>query len=270
MRIARIIAALVAVAAVALTACGKDSSTASSDAAAASGDSNKGQFVARYEAAEGDLRPIQQMLQNAKLLETVAEDSNGLLKLPSDISVVGKSCGVPNAFWTPDDQTITMCYEYADMLQRAFAKDKDQAQSVDKEVIGAMTAVYYHELGHAVISTYQLPVTGREEDAVDQLSVVILSSGPEEMQQMILTVADAWRRMAADDNELNADTFADEHSLNAQREYNFMCWAYGSNPDKYASMVSNGQLPEARAERCPQEFDAMQNAWSVLLSDHLK
>lgn len=37
----------------------------------------------------------------------------------------------------------------------------------------------FHELGHAFISLYDLPITGREEDAVDQFAAILLAMGDE-------------------------------------------------------------------------------------------
>ena len=41
------------------------------------------------------------------------------------------------------------------------------------------SALASHELGHALIHVLDLPTTGREEDAVDQLSTYILAYGSE-------------------------------------------------------------------------------------------
>lgn len=33
---------------------------------------------------------------------------------------------------------------------------------------------FYHEVGHALVDVLELPITGKEEDAVDQLSTYVL------------------------------------------------------------------------------------------------
>jgi hypothetical protein len=62
--------------------------------------------------------------------------------------------------------------------------------------------------------------------------------------------------------------FADEHSLGPVRLYNVLCWIYGSDPEKYGSIVADGHLPEERAVRCPAEWDRMSKAWQRLLAPH--
>ena len=34
---------------------------------------------------------------------------------------------------------------------------------------GVTVSTFFHELGHALIDAWDLPITGREEDAADQL-----------------------------------------------------------------------------------------------------
>ena len=43
------------------------------------------------------------------------------------------------------------------------------------------------------------------------------------------------------------------------------CWVYGSDPEKYGSLVSPNGLTEERAVRCPGEYAQMEKSWSRLL-----
>ncbi len=128
----------------------------------------------------------------------------------------------------------------------------------------ATTFVFFHELGHALVDAYDLPVTGREEDAVDQLSVLLLADGSEEGEQTVLDAARLLLQQAG--AELDELAFADEHSLDHQRFYNIICLLYGQNQEKFASLVKDGTLPEARAERCSDEFARADKAWDALLA----
>jgi hypothetical protein len=64
--------------------------------------------------------------------------------------------------------------------------------------------------------------------------------------------------------------FAGEHSLSEQRFYNVMCFMYGSNPQGYAELVSEGTLPESRAARCEEEYRTLNRDWERLLRRWLK
>ena len=68
--------------------------------------------------------------------------------------------------------------------------------------------------------------------------------------------------------ELNM-LWADEHSMDAQRFYNVVCWVFGHNPDKYQNMIDN-PLPQQRALRCPTEYTRLATSWLSLLKPYLK
>ncbi len=48
-----------------------------------------------------------------------------------------------------------------------------------------------------------------------------------------------------------------------------MCLIYGSNPQKYKSFTTSGELPMERARRCPEEYVKIDHAWNKLLQPHL-
>lgn len=49
-------------------------------------------------------------------------------------------------------------------------------------------------------------------------------------------------------------SFADEHGTPAQRLYNLLCVAYGSDKELFADVVEKRYLPESRAEICEGEY----------------
>jgi hypothetical protein len=214
------------------------------------------------------------LLQDNHVLEDLAADINQTLKLPEDIPLHGSQCDQANAFWNPNEKTITICYEDADLGQKIFTKAGDP--DPDASAIGSEDATFYHETGHMAITLYDLPVTGREEDVADQLAAYILltpgDSGKVDAEsvQAVKDFARAFAASADARTELGAADFADVHSLDQQRVYNLQCWIYGSNPDANADMVTSGQLPEDRASGCPDEWKQLDHAWSTLLDDHWK
>jgi hypothetical protein len=129
--------------------------------------------------------------------------------------------------------------------------------------------VFFHEIGHALVDVLELPITGREEDAVDQLSAWLLIDN-EDGDDAVLNGALSFEVASRETDEVTEDDFADEHSLNEQRVYNMLCWVYGSNPDKYGAMVEDELLPAARAERCEGEYRQLDRSWSRLLEDHVR
>jgi hypothetical protein len=215
------------------------------------------------------------LLQDNKVLEELAADINASLKLPQDIPLHGSQCDTANAFWSPSKKMVVICYEDADLSQQIFVKagDKDP----DTSAIGSEEATFYHEAGHMAVTLYNLPITGREEDAADQLAAYILLTPGDngkvdaESVQAVKDFARTFAAYAEIKTQMGrADNMADEHSLDQQRVYNLVCWIYGSNPEANADLVGNGGLPEERAQRCPDEWQKMSHAWSTLLDEHWK
>lgn len=206
--------------------------------------------------------------EELKSLKETAEALNKSFSLPHDIFIGFDNCDEANAFYDPERKKVTVCYELAEDLYDAFRKDFKTDEQVEDAVTNATTFIFYHELGHALVDAYDLPITGREEDAVDQLSVYLLADGTQEGEQMVLDAAVSFSKQAS--GELDESAFADEHSLDQQRYYNIICLLYGQNEEKFASLVKDGTLPESRAARCSDEFTRVERAWDALLAPYTK
>jgi hypothetical protein len=216
----------------------------------------------------GNDTPVRQAL--AKGLQGMAEALNGLMKLPKDIPIIMKKCGEPNAFWDPNSQTIIMCDEFPEFISTLYSTFKPSQEEVLRATIGATMFVFLHELGHCLIDQYELPATGREEDAVDQMATLILVAGGKDSTQFALDGAEAWLAIQVMRSAESKEAFWDEHSLDEQRFYNIMCLIYGSNPSDHKYMVDEGDLPKARAVRCQGEFKRNYAAWDRLLTPFMK
>ena len=215
-----------------------------------------------------DAEDERELAEEQKSLEETAADLNRAFSLPHDILIGFDECGEPNAFYDPEKKKVTVCDELVADFYDAFREDHKKESELDEAVTNATTFVFFHELGHALVDAYDLPVTGREEDAVDQLSVILLADGSEEGDQAVFDAALAFSKET--DEELDELAFADEHSFDRQRFYNIICLLYGQNQEKYASLVREGTLPEARAERCADEFARADRAWDALLAPYVK
>lgn len=84
--------------------------------------------------------------------------------------------------------------------------------------------VFLHELGHALIDTYQLPVTANEEDEADRCSsyICIEELGQEGVESLLMA-ADAFAIESKMSKGPDARSMADEHLLKEQRFFNSLC-----------------------------------------------
>jgi hypothetical protein len=234
-----------------------------------------GRMVATYgDATTPDAIRGRELLKNGHVLEELAGDVNASLKLPDDVALVGEQCGQVNATWNSTDRRIKICYELIDLSLHIFGDD-DAPNSV-AEATNSTIGVFFHELAHALISIYDLPFTGREEDVADQLAafVILEPDGVLKYFPNPALVAEDYALMfklwAEQRGSVGLSDFAATHSVNETRMYNLKCWIYGSDPAAHADMIADGRLPEDRAAGCQEEYDQLSRAWSKLLAPYLK
>ena len=209
--------------------------------------------------------------QQERVFESVAGELNNIIKLPRVVDIQMVDCGQVNAFYDPQRGRIIMCYELIGYFVEMFKPVSKNNDELGAAIIGATIFVFFHELGHGLAHVLNLPLTGKEEDAVDQMATLILVDGGDEGVQMAMSGAQ-WFALQMEKEKTGAKQmpFWDEHSLSGQRFYNVACLIYGSNPSKFQPMVDNGYLPRPRAQRCPEEFARGKRAWETLLKPHLR
>ncbi len=254
---------LVLAAALALSGCG--------DAPEAETLPDRGDFRVVYEAVrDPGYAQWQRELREEGFLEGFAADLNRTLALPANVSLAFAECGSPDAWYDPQARRIRVCFELLDSFSTIFADEVDEAE-VEEAVSGATYFTLYHEVGHALIHVLDLPVTGREEDAADQLATFVLLDGTEEGEAAALDGAQSFLlEFEREGGALEESPLWGEHSLDPQRFYNVLCWVYGHDPVQYAYLVEEGFLPPERAERCDGEYSRMERSWSSLLAPYRK
>lgn len=235
-------------------------STAADSTGAATIAADTGRFLAEYEPADQDFQEFRSGLIAHRFLDTIVARLNDSLRIPRDITLRTAHCGEPNASYTPDDRRVTLCYELFRSLSEQFAGEPGGEFLVSGTVVFALM----HELGHALIHVLDLPTTGREEDAVDQLAtVLLLQQGP--TGDSLAFGAVGWFASDAHRSQLDALEFADDHGFDLQRVYNIICWIHGRDPRAYPELVEDGWLPAHRRDRCPAEYHRLAESWRRLL-----
>ncbi len=228
--------------------------------------SDKGDFVVEYlKIKNSRYDEIDRQLKEVKLLEKAADKLNRSLILPYDIYLKTKDCGEVNAFYDSDEHSVTVCFELMEHFYKVFRSVGENDQKAYDKMFDAVRFAFLHEIGHALIDTYNLPITGNEEDAADRCSTFInLTELGEDGVNAVLAAADAFA-IESKGNAPDRRNLADEHLLQEQRFYNSLCLIYGSNTKKYAYILNDNYLPKERAARCPSEYERTVDSWSDLL-----
>ena len=236
---------------------------------------DEGDMTVTYEdATTPEAENGRRILEDAELLEVLATSVNDMFNLPNDVGLLGSQCDEPNAFWSPADQAVTICYEDADFAETIFIEDGDP-DPVDA-ALNVEIGSFFHEVGHMLIDIYDLPVTGREEDVADQLAAFVMLAEDEngvvdpDSVKVIRDFAKEFRAFGEQEGEVGESQFAGGHSLNQTRMYNLLCWAYGADPQGNADIVDDGELPAERAELCEDEYAQVEYGWATLLEPYVK
>jgi hypothetical protein len=215
------------------------------------------------------LQPVYQYLKDAQALEKIRGVLSPL-RLPRQLTIKVQDCdGISNAWY--DTESVTVCYEFVDDIwKNAAAKTTSAGISPIDTVIGPFADVVLHEVGHAVFDIHKIPIFGREEDAADQFSAyIMLRFRKEDARRLILGNAYQYKSDLQPNAPVALTKFADAHGTPAQRFYNVLCLAYGSDPKFYQDVVDKGYLPQTRAEGCEDEYRQVVRAFETLIGPHI-
>ena len=229
----------------------------------------EGRFVYKHEApTKPENKPFEALFKDSRLSGVVT--AMGVFALPRDVPVVTTDigpCAVPNAFYMPSKHAVFLCYPMAKVAYENFVAMGKSDQEASNLTRDAMTFVLLHELGHALIGELGLGVTGKEEDAVDELATLILIENGK--HDMAIAGTYALVLLHQFQGKGRPTPFFDEHSVSEARLYDVFCMILGSNPKKFADEILR-ERPElkARAPKCPDTYKKIDKAWTTLLAPH--
>jgi hypothetical protein len=213
---------------------------------------------------------VYEFIQQRRVLERFQQFLS-FIRLPQPLLLKTAGCdGESNAWYEPDEHAVTVCYEYLYDIDRNAPRETTAAGVTPADAtLGPGIEVFLHEVGHAFFDMLKIPVLGREEDAADQVAAYILVSlGDDFARRTIAGVAYMYAQDARRAT-IQQSSFANVHSLDAQRLYNVLCLAYGSNAALFADVVEKKYLPEDRADGCDGEFQQVRYAMQTLFAPHI-
>jgi hypothetical protein len=214
---------------------------------------------------------LREELKKTKALEKMREFLSPL-RLPRKLTLRLEGCdGELNAWY--DDDVVSVCYDYIAFIMDNAAKVPEKLRLSRKAaLVGASLDLVLHEVGHAVFDMLEIPLFGREEDAADMFSAyIMLRFTPADAHKLITATAYLAATEARRDQKPKPSLkdYANEHELPAQRYFNLLCIAYGSNAKIFADALSVGKLPKDRAEGCEDEYEQTKYAFETLIKPHL-
>jgi hypothetical protein len=171
----RLLIAAIATAALGLTACGSEQPTTPPSSSSTAPEAN-GRLVVSYAEPATQAEALWQEIFKVGGLNGIADGLSTQFTLPSDIEihVVNGFVG-PN--YNPSKRTITLSYGFVDYEARVFraANPRMPDEELGRRLAELNAFILMHELGHAFVDVFELPITGKEEDAVDGLATAFLT-----------------------------------------------------------------------------------------------
>jgi hypothetical protein len=198
-------------------------------------------------------------------IQQVFDEEVDLLRdyeLPASIRLRSSACGrAGSASYDRARHTVGLCSEFVERVfytgqHAGVAFPAEYARDVARFAVG-------HELGHALIQLYRLPVLGRNEDAADQFAAMFFLS--HRRPSPLISAAMDFGRTAFEGTP-GRETWGDEHALDAQREANLVCWLYGSDSTHFSEIAE--MLPVRRRENCNREYSELLASWNRLLGPY--
>jgi hypothetical protein len=221
-------------------------------------------------------RAIYERLKQRQVLEQYREFMSPVkFKTPLTVAIEGCN-GTINAWYNSGTQKITYCYELIADLENSVAKAA-QLPGFRREdaIVGGFVQILLHETAHAMFDLLDIPIFGREEDAADALSeFTLLRLGPNVARRALTGTAFIWRAFGMQEARPRGfEDFSDEHGTNAQRFYNALCIAYGSDliegTKTFTDFVQQKLLPEERRGHCANEYRHAKISFERLILPHI-
>jgi hypothetical protein len=261
--------------------CGGDSETTSTGASGASGVAGAtgeggpvgaGEVDVTFDQPRGGQNILgKKLLDAGGALTNLANILSETFELPDDLAVRGVNGFGPGPFFNPKDDSITYPYLFSTLVFNTLSQlHPEWSQYRLGQGVGAVNSmVFEHEFGHALINAYDLPVLGREEDAADDLAVLLLIPA-KAGDQFITDAASFWAALSNRQRVPQLSDYADVHSFDLQRAFSMLCLLAGSSPEHFQEVAAMKVLPDSRLASCRQEFKQKAQSYEAVLEPHVQ
>lgn len=128
-----------------------------------------------------------------------------------------------------------------------------------------------HEIGHLFVDQLNLPVLGREEDAVDTMATLLmLDSGTEDDYEALQDTVDGWLYSEASrpTRGYGISDFYGVHSLDIQRSYAIACLMVGSDYAEHTRYATRISMPIDRQQSCAEDYRVAEKGWRMALDPY--
>jgi hypothetical protein len=218
-----------------------------------------------------DEEAIEAKLKSSETLKMIVSFIDETFILDQELSFVFG--GEDGPVFDHEKFQIVIPYFFYDEVRKKFKKagysDSETGISPETATIDSIAHTMLHELAHALIYLYQIPIVGKEEDAADGLASVLLNDYFDEGGEMALNAADLFNLESQETKELKEADFWDDHGLDDQRYYSTICHVYGSNPKKYSNLATDSEFLKEKGDHCIEDYENLTENWHTILEEFM-
>ena len=132
---------------------------------------------------------------------------------------------------------------------------------------GNVVFALLHEAGHAIISDFEVPLLGLEENSADTIAAVSLVMLDRQFPSAgfstaigVTALAQAYVWEAGIEREHADVVLWAQHELSAQRYARLVCLLYGSDRERFGWVAEAARMEEIRADGCEHEWKVAERA----------
>jgi hypothetical protein len=234
-----------------------------------------GQIYLEFISPKDDsLKNMAIWFEHNKHIQNIIKKLNHDFIFPVNIKIIFSEGEGP--FYDVKNNTITISYNFIDYLSNLFMKDYPDATKEEMMQFAEASTIFflYHELGHALIDVYNIPIVSNEETAADNLAVILALEYTDDGYNIVMDTAFLFDMIDRTIKKYQEDDFWDEHSLDAQRFYNILCLTYGKDPKKVKNELNDLdnklliKFIDTRGSACIIEYKNQKQSWIKLLDIH--
>ena len=157
-------------------------------------------------------------------------------------------------------------------------KEKKRTNDLYKFTLNVTIGTILHEIGHALIDKFDIPIFNNEEDVADSFLTYYLINMPSDFDDneeyryfskrdhgVLMDTADYYyfNSLLGKDNDKDFSS----HSTDNRRFFNILCNMKDGNPDFFKEYLLKRNIEYLLNDNCSLEFDGMRDAWYQYVFD---
>jgi len=139
-----------------------------------------------------------------------------------------------------------------------------QAQDLSPHAQNLFLRTVAHEMGHAVIREFDLPVLTSEEMMADDFATVFLAT---HMPDRVVDITNAFVKFEFNDND--QEGFYSEYLDGERRAGRATCLLYGIDPERFGDIAAQMGLDGDDAQNCAQTAPEIARSWRRVMVPYM-